>query len=356
MSRIPNLMSAVNLTAPRCLELVEEPIPKRRHDHDVLVRVCVVGICGSDIASYIGRPDKQSQYPSRLGHEFSAEVIGVGSENLEDARGKLLTPGSIVAVDPHRPCLKCEMCMRGRQNLCVDSGDPAFQKNGALSEYLVVPSTSCYAVSNSVSVFDAALIEPLAVAIHVMDRARVMFGDNVVILGAGPIGSLIARLACLSGANRVMVFDKFEWRLSQLQSLGVTTQTVSEVDVQQYVHSKTDGNGVDVVIEAAWLDDSVRQAIDVCRIGGRVVFVGTPRHHDSIEIKSSIARRKGLSIEFIRRTNHSFARAVDFVEAGGIATNEIVSHLFGLLDVVEAFEINARYESGVQKVLIDVSR
>lgn len=350
------VMAAVDLIAPRRFAVVREPIPALHTAHDILVRVRAVGICGSDIGSYIGRPDRPFGYPFRLGHEFSAEIVRVGSSGLEDSHGKPLEPGTLVGVDPNRPCMKCEMCEHGRQNLCLASEQPPFQRGGALSEYLSVPHSACFALSNSVNASDAALIEPLAVAIHVVDRAQPRLGDDVVVLGAGPIGSLIARLVSASGTNRVFVFDRFDWRLAPLAKCNMITKKVDDVDVITFVQSQTNGRGVDIVIEAAWMDDSVQQAIGVCKVGGKVLFVGTPRYRDSVEFVCSPARRKGLAIEFIRRTNQSFSRAVRLVEEKKVDVANLVSHVFPFSEVAAAFEINAAYAPGVRKVLIDVSQ
>jgi L-iditol 2-dehydrogenase len=344
---------AVDLVGPRQFQLMDECAP-RIGPTDVLLRIYAVGVCGSDIAVYAGSPYKVLEYPVRLGHEFSGEVVASGSTSLRDARGRRLAESTVVAVDPNQPCLVCEMCAAGRQNLCLEANSSPLKGGGALAEYVRVPARSCFSVAPSVDALQAALVEPLAVALHVIDRSALRIGHDVAIFGAGPLGTLVARLAAMYGASRVFAFDLFEWRLQPLRVLGIDAVRIGTCDPASYIATQTNNRGVDIAIEAAWMNESAQQAVASCKVGGRVLLAGIPRSRDAVEISCSTARRKGLALEFIRRTNSAFARALTMIEDGKIGVRDLVSHVFPLDRVVEAFELNSRYAEGVRKVLINL--
>jgi L-iditol 2-dehydrogenase len=346
-------MLAARLHGPSDLRIDHLPHPGAPERGEVLLRVRVTGLCGSDLHSYqdarIG--DTPVQNPMILGHEFSARVDTVGSEST-DGLNQPLQPGARVAVDPAQPCGHCELCQRGHPNLCRHlSFCGNFPVGGSLCEWMRMPAHCCFPMPDEIDDEEAALLEPLGVAIHAVDLARLRVAQTVVILGAGPIGLLLLEVARLAGAGAVWVSDPLSWRLQKAQALGGRPLLGTADEILRQLHRETEGRGVDVVIEAAWGGDTVAQAAELVCLGGRVVLVGIPSD-DRLTLKHSTARRKGLTIAMSRRMKHCYPRALDLARQRRIDLKGLISHRFSLQEAVEAFRLNAAYKENVVKVMV----
>lgn len=349
-------MTVVRLYGARDLRVDQAPMPPMPGPGQALLRVTAVGICGSDLHTYMdGRiGDTAVQEPLILGHEFAAVVVAAG-EDAYDGNFEPLLPGTRVAVDPAQPCGRCEMCEQGHPNLCRRLHFCGlYPDQGSLSEYILMPSRTCFPVPDTIDAAGAAMLEPLGVALHAVDLAKIKVADSVAILGSGPIGLYILQLVKLSGAEPVYISDKFGWRLEIAQRYGGIPINCDATDPVEAVMQATDGRGVDVVIEAAWADHSVQQAAEMARLGGRVVLVGIPGP-DELRMKHSTARRKGLTIRMSRRMKHVYPRAIKLAETGKIDLTGIISHHYPLRETPEAYAMNVEYEDQVVKVIVDVS-
>ena len=346
-------MLAARLHGPKDLRVERVPHLGPPGRGQALLRVLTTGICGSDLHSYLDARigDTPIKQPLILGHEFSAVVEAVGSESL-DGNFQPLKPGTRVAVDPAQPCHHCELCERGHPNLCCNL---AFCGNhpygGSLCEWMHMPARSCFPVSKHIDDEAAALLEPLGVAIHAVDLAKVKVASSVAILGAGPIGLLILQVARLAGANPIFVTDKFPWRLKLAGKWGGVSICCDREDAVDRIEEETHGRGVDIAIEAAWADESVSQAAEMARLGGRVVLVGIPGD-DRLALKHSTARRKGLTLVLSRRMKHVYSRAMQLAGRGSVDLKGLVSHRFSLSKAAEALRLNSAYRNNVVKVMI----
>lgn len=348
-------MTAARLHGPSDLRVETLAHPGPPGATQVLLKIQAMGVCGSDLHSYadarIG--DTVVGAPFILGHEFSAVVEEVGAEAL-DGRLEPIHPGVRVAVDPAQPCGHCESCLKGHPNLCSHLRFSSnYPDGGCLCEWMLMPAHSCFPVPDAIDDVEAALLEPLGVAIHATDLARIRVSDSVAILGAGPIGLMILQIVKLAGAHPVYVSDKFTWRLALAEKLGGIPIPCDDEDQVSRVQRETHGRGVDVAIEAAWGGDSVSQACEMARLGGTVVLVGIPGD-DRLSIKHSTARRKGLTILLCRRMKHVYPRAIDLTQRGAVDLKGLVSHRFPLARAAEAFAMNAAFRDGVVKTVIDV--
>ncbi|MCY4145362.1 MAG: alcohol dehydrogenase catalytic domain-containing protein [Chloroflexi bacterium] len=349
-------MQVARLYGPRDIRIADEPPPLRPARGEVRLHVGTVGLCGSDLHLYetgrIGYTNASS--PFVLGHEFMGVVDALGDEAL-DGLHEPLQVGQRVAVDPAVPCWRCELCEQGHPNLCPHhSFYGLYPEDGALRDYMTVSARNCFPMPDSLSDASGPLLETLGVAIHALDLAKLRIGHSVAVLGAGPVGLLIARLAVLAGADSVIVSDKFGWRLQKARAWGAGhTLNVDEVDAVAAVAELTRGRGVDVAIEAAWADQSVQQAVAMARYGGRLVLVGIPPD-DKLRIQHSAARRKGLTIMMSRRMKHTYPRAIQLAASGKVALDELVSHRFPLAQTADAYARNAAYAPGVNKVILQV--
>jgi L-iditol 2-dehydrogenase len=348
-------MTAVRLHGPSdmCVEQIPHPGPPG--PGQVLLRVTAVCICGSDLHSYkdarIG--DTAIEEPLILGHEFAGVVEAVGPDALAGDFQPLL-PGTRVGVDPAQPCWQCEMCELGHPNLCHNLHFcGAYPDHGSLCQWIHMPARTCFPVPDSLDDAGAALLEPLGIAVHAIDLARIRVADSVAILGAGCIGLTILQLAKLSGADPVFISDKFPWRLELAQKYGGIPINCDKVDQAQEVLKATNGHGVDVAIEAAWADHSVQQAAEMLRLGGRMVIVGISED-DQLQFRHSTVRRKGATIRLARRMKHTYPRSIRLAKSGAVDLLSMISHRFPLEKTPDAFALNAAYEDGVVKIVIDV--
>jgi L-iditol 2-dehydrogenase len=348
-------MLAARLHGPADLRVEQVPHPGPPGPGQALLRITAVGICGSDLHTYqdarIG--DTALQSPLILGHEFAGIVEAVGPDAL-DGHFMPLPVGARVAVDPAQPCGRCEMCERGHPNLCWRLHFCGlYPDDGSLCQWMHMPAHTCFPVPDTIDDAGAAMLEPLGIAIHAVDLARLRIAESVAVVGAGPIGLLIAQLARHSGADPLFVSDRLPWRLELARRFGAVPINFDEIDPVQAVLEATGGRGVDVAIEAAWSDHSVQQAAEMARMGGRLVLVGIPGD-DRLALKHSTVRRKGLTIRMSRRMQHTYPRAIRLAESGAVDLHSLISHRFPLERAAEAFALNVAYQDRVVKIVVEV--
>ena len=350
-------MLAARLHGLKDLRVSEVKPPGPPAAGEVLLRVNAVGICGSDLLAYQDRGLAKivRRRPLILGHEFSGEIAAVPPEGAIGGDGRPLTPGTRVAVDPARSCGRCEQCERGHPNLCTDLHFYGLHPDdGSLRTQMLVPARNCFALPPGISPAAGAMLETLGVAMHAVELARIRVAERIAILGAGPIGLCILQVAKLAGALPILVADPLPWRLKAAERLGAFPLPGNAAERLRIVETMTGSHGVDVAIEAAWADESIQQAAELCRPGGRLVLVGIPRD-DRLSLSHSTARRKGLPILLSRRMKHTYPRAIHLVESGAVDLEGLITHRFPLYEAPEAFIVNAVYPRRLIKVIIDVS-
>jgi L-iditol 2-dehydrogenase len=244
----PVTMRAARLHGIRDLRIEELPCPAPGPG-EVLLKVASVGVCGSDVHYYVhGRIGSQVVTdPIILGHEFSAWVASPG----DGVAG--LETGQLVAVDPAISCGRCEPCLQGHPNLCPHvrfCGTPPV--DGVFAEYAVMPAENCFPLPEWMDPVQGALLEPLGIALHSVDLAHLRPGGTVAVLGAGPIGLLIAAVARAAGAAEVYMTEPLEYRRRFAADYVADAALDSEQgDVVAVILGRTGGRGVDVAFEAA---------------------------------------------------------------------------------------------------------
>lgn len=327
---------------------VPVPVPGPR---DALIKVDVVGICGSDVHYYqhgrIG--DFVVEGDFILGHECAGEVAAVGSEV------KKLAVGDRVALEPGKTCGKCKYCKTGKYNLCPDVeffATPPY--HGVFTNYVTHPEDMCFKLPENVSNMEGALVEPLAVGLHASGMGEVKLGDTVVIFGAGCIG-LVTLLSCRArGASKVYVVDILENRLETARKLGATEAVnAKECDVLAKIAGLTDGQGADVVIETAGSEITVKQTADVVSRGGTVVLVGmTPKDETGYNFMKLMGKEGQLKTIF--RYRNLYPVAINAIASGAIDVKGIVSHEFDFDHVKEAFDFVSANAKDVVKAVIKI--
>jgi L-iditol 2-dehydrogenase len=284
-------------------------------DGELLLRVAAVGLCGSDrhwfVEGSIG--DAVIGRPLVLGHEFAATI-----ESGPRA-------GERVAVDPADPCGACEVCRSGLPHLCPTLRFAGHgPTDGALRTLLTWPERLVHSIPDSLSDAEGALLEPLGVALHALDLARVRPGTTAGVFGCGPLGLLLVQLLRMVGVG-VLAYDPLHHRLAAAEELGATAN--AEL-----------GDDVEVAFEAAGEDDALARAIEAVRPGGRIVVVGIP-DSDRTSFTASAARRKGLTIAISRRMEPAdLPRAIRVARSAPIELEGLITAQHALADWKPAFE------------------
>lgn len=298
---------------------------------EVLLRVTSVGLCGSDLHWYeeasIG--DARLSRPLVLGHEF-AGVIASGAR-----------AGQRVAGDPAVDCGHCGPCLEGRANLCLAMRFAGHgSTDGALRSLMVWPERLLTPIPDSIGDDEAALLEPLGVALHALDLAPVAPGERAGVYGCGPIGLLLIQVLRLAGASAVIATDRLEHRVAAAQAMGATDGFVVDADAGPDVSPArvlAREQTVDVAFEMSGSDEALADAIAAVRPGGRVVIVGIPAG-DRTAFEAAAARRKELALLLCRRMVASdLPHAVQVVTAGGIQLSPLISHRYPIASAPEAF-------------------
>lgn len=337
-------MRAAVLQDIRDIRVLDIPEPKPVADDELIIRVKAVGVCGSDLHSYLegGTTGPTCVRPFVLGHEFS------GVLTPDSARKAGLSADTLVAVDPSIPCGHCEWCHRGHTNLCPNVKFLGYAPhNGAMAEFVCVPRSAVHLVPDSIDPTGAAILETLGVAIHAMDLARPRLLESVAVLGCGPVGLLLVQLARLAGAGKIIAIDPVEQRTALACDLGADVACRSYAGVADI----TEGRGVDLVIEATDSSHGFEHAARCARIGGRIVLVGIPENNQYI-LSGAESRRKGLSIKFSRRMPEVYPRAIALAQGGRVKLTPLATHRFSLDQTPAAFEQQVARRDGIIKAII----
>jgi L-iditol 2-dehydrogenase len=337
----PTSTPGLRLTGVGRLDRVRVPVPAPAED-EVLIRVFAVGLCGSDAHWFeegeIG--DAVLGDGLILGHELSG-VIESGPRR-----------GERVAVDPSIPCLACPHCLAGRSNLCADlrfAGHGG--TDGGLRVHLVWPERCLVPIPDHVSAEAGALLEPLGVALHAIDLGRPEKDEQVVVVGAGPIGLAVVSALRARGMGPIVVTDRLPHRLQAALELGASQAIAATEDAEELelLMAAVDG-GAGVVIETAGNDMALGSALAAARPGGRVVLVGIPSGDRSCLVAST-ARRKELTLSMCRRMlPEDLVRAAALAGEGRVDLDALVSHRYPLAAGEQAF--SALVERSGLKVMV----
>jgi len=313
---------------------------------ETLLEVASVGLCGSDLHYFKdgGIGAAVIKAPFVPGHEF-------GGYLCEDVTELGLRAGQLVAVDPNKACGHCEWCHEGHPNLCPHVefiGAPPF--DGAMTSRIWAPKSQLVALPEGFDGLDAAMLEPLGVAIHAARLAKPRLLERVGVLGCGPIGLLILQVLKGAGAGEILACDPLPHRREIAARCGADRVFESVAGLVEASHG-----GCPLVVEATNSPNGFRDAVSAARIGGRIVLVGIP-DGDIYTLPAADARRRGLKIKFARRMGEVYPLAIQFLAAGKVDVRSIVTHRVGLGEVPGAFKALAENAPGYVKVLVDLKR
>ncbi|KAI5859640.1 GroES-like protein [Durotheca rogersii] len=329
------------LNRPHDVQFSDRPVPAIQSPHDVLVAVNYTGICGSDVHYWehgaIGHFVVKD--PMVLGHESSGTVVQVGSAV------SALKVGDRVALEPGYPCRHCGPCLGGHYNLCPDmrfAATPPY--DGTLTGFWTSPADFCYRLPDHVSLQEGALIEPLAVAVHIVRQATVTPGQSVVVMGAGPVGLLCAAVARAFGASTVVSVDIVESKLAFARSFCATHTYLSQrvapdqnaANIRREAGLDAAG-GADVVIDASGAEPSIQASLHVVRTGGTYVQGGMGRPDITFPIMALCLKEVTAKGSF-RYGSGDYKLAVELVATGKVDVKRLISSVVAFAEAEDAFK------------------
>lgn len=337
-------MKAAIMNEPFQIEIKEisrpEPGPK-----EVLVKMKVAGICGSDIHFYDGT-HPYARYPQVYGHELSGVVEAVGSDVTK------LKAGDRVVVEPAVPCGKCYPCRIGKYNCCVQIDMIGVVRQGGFAEFLTVPEDYAYLMPEGMSHEIGALCEPFTIGAQIVSRANPRQGSTVTILGMGPIG--LTALILLKNLHDVTVFavDVVPERLEQAKYFGAD-QLINpkETDTLAAVNSLTEGEGSNVVIECAGLKMTMEQSIQLVSPGGRIVIAGLTKNE--VSFPGILFTNKEVEIYGSRNNAGRFPEVIQFLNTHHEIANDFITRKMPFEDIAEAFQLAKGKPNEVVKIVLE---
>lgn len=332
-------MRAVVLSGPNQFAPAEIEKPQIGPD-EILLEMKAAAICGTDMRILTGKKTKGVRYPSVIGHEFCGVIAEVGA----DVKGYEV--GEKVAVANVIPCHHCSSCLRGRTNACLDRKAIGYEFDGGFEEYIRIPSI-CIENGNVVKLPEymsyqaGALIEPLSCCIRGLKNAGTGFNDDVLIVGAGPIGLFHLQLSKIAGARKVIVSEPNEQRRKVALELGADLAVdPTKEDLPAIVDRETNGQGMDVIVMAIGVPALVNSTLKLCKRGGTVNlfagFAGTGEstvevntiHYNEINVNGSTAYKL-----------EDYLAAAEMIKSGKIDADKIVTHRFKIEDFQKAYDV-----------------
>ncbi|MCX7845971.1 MAG: alcohol dehydrogenase catalytic domain-containing protein [Dictyoglomaceae bacterium] len=352
-------MKAVVVYGPFDYRLEERPIPKIGKE-EVLVKVLATGICASDVKTYYGfRVWGTEDIPAYIqapvipGHEFVGEVVELG-EGAKEKYG--LDIEDMVVSEQIIPCGKCRFCKEGKYWMCQQHDIYGFIKEkaeGSWAQFMKYPANAInHKVPKSIKPEYAATIEPLACAIHAVERGNIQLGDVVVIAGMGPIGLFMLQVAKLKGPDLVIAIDLKSYRLEIAKKLGADIViNPLEEDAVQRVFNLTEGYGCDVYIEASGSKSAIIQGLKMIRRLGTFVEFGV--HSEPVCVDwSVIGDVKELNIYGAHLGPYCYPKAIKYLEEGKVRADLIVTHTLPLENFKEGIELVHEGDKSLKVILI----
>jgi 2-desacetyl-2-hydroxyethyl bacteriochlorophyllide A dehydrogenase len=343
------MMKALLLEKPLSWRQIDIPEPSAPAAGEALVAVQRVGICGTDLSGYLGKMPFFS-YPRIPGHELGVEVVavGVGVTNVK--------PGDCCAVEPYLNCQRCYSCRRGFTNCCEHHQTLGVMCDGGLTERIILPARKLHPAPK-LTPDQCALVETLAIGCHAVRRGNSKAGENVLIIGAGPIGLSALEFVKLSGA-RPIVMDISERRIGFVRTkMGVPDTLVArgdESDVKS-IAELTNGQLADAVIDATGNNQSMVRALEFASFAGRVVYVGITQQNLAFPHAALMHRRELTLLASRNAPSPDFSRIIQLIQDGRIDTRPWITHHAAFEEVPAVFPAWLKPETGVIKAVVTVA-
>ncbi len=329
------------------IDILERPEPKLTKGDYVLLQVGACGVCGSDLHFYHWEPHVRSEItlPRILGHEVAGTVVEVGPDVTQ------FKPGDRVVTETWGGCGLCYYCRLGLFNHCMHQTRIGQQMDGGMARYVMVPYVSLYSIPDDMPFEEAAVIQPVGVALHCLERVELKAGDSLAVIGPGPIGILAAMLADLSGAHPVIMLglSADQARLDLVRQMGHEVVVTDHDDPVKAVRDLTQGLGVDVVLDASGGAGSLSLAVDLVRRGGQIGIIGLSPERP---FNPTAVALKELTIHgSYRRQPSTWYRAIRLVSSRKLDVRPLVTHRLPVAEAEEGFKILLA-RKGIKAVIV----
>jgi L-iditol 2-dehydrogenase len=342
-------MKALLLSEYNHLEMRDLPDPTQGPD-ELLIQVAACGICGSDVHGYDGSTGRRIP-PIVMGHEAAGIVAAVGTEVSGFA------PGDRVTFDSTVFCGVCDYCLRGEVNLCdnrqvigVSCGE--YRRAGAFAEFLTVPARVAYQLPDDLSFPEAAMLEAVSVALHGVVVSELRGKEIVLVIGAGMIGLLLLQAARAAGASRVYISDVDATRLKMAAELGADeTFLASGAALVEEILRRTQGRGVDVVLEAVGRDETIAAGIDCVRKRGTVTLVGNISPLVTLPLQKVVSRQ--IRLQGSCASAGEYPQAMEMIAKNKIKVASLITAVAPLSDGASWFERLHAREPNLMKIVLD---
>lgn len=336
-------MKAAVLEKPYHMEIREVDDPEPPGPGQVLIRVAVTGICGSEIQAYKGLHPYRIP-PVILGHELAGQVTAVGPGVTT------LQVGDRVTVEPQVGCGQCIPCRRGRYHLCHRKRVLGTQDwPGSYGEYIVAPQDVVYKLPDRLSYEEGAMVEPLAVGLHAVRRGGVQAGEHALVLGGGTIGLCTGVMAKLAGCSRVVVTDLYEYNRRKAEEMGLEGVLADSDGVRRAASSLNYGEGPDVVFVTVGTGPVVGEALSLVRKGGRVVMIAFFEGEIQFDLFPLVGSEE-IMIGSLMYTRDDFLATIEVLERGRIDAKPFVTKVMPINEAQRGMEIVHRKLENVVKV------
>ncbi len=339
-------MKALFLDKPGKTE-IREVEPRSPGVGEVLLRVQMVGFCGGDLNGYRGLFELQ-EYPNILGHEVGAIIEAVGSDVPDKIK-----PGMKVTLNPYLNCGTCISCRKGRPNACQDNKTMGVRRPGAMTNFITIDWRKLY-FSEKLSTRELALVEPLTVGFHAVNRGRVSQVDTVAVIGCGIVG-LGAVAGSVHRGARVIAIDIDDSKMRIAKAIGAKQGiNTSKVDLHDALMDITDGDGPDVIIEAVGNPATYRTAVDEVAYTGRVVCIGYAKA--PVEFNTGVFVRKEIEILGSRNCLGEFPEVIQYLEDGKFPVDMVISKEVGIDDAGAALHEWSVNPGPITKIMVNLEK
>lgn len=336
-------MKAIKVVKPFELEIVDIPKPEIENDDDVIVKITSGGICGSDIGIWNGS-NSLATYPRVIGHEFGGIVESVG-KNVTSVK-----PGDKVAVDPVISCGHCYACKIGRHNVCSTLEVMGVHREGGFAEYVKAPEKNIHLFHTDFDPSLLGLVEPYTIGMQINNRGNIHEGDQVLIMGSGPIGICAMQIAKSRGAQVIMT-DLVKSRLDKALQMGADeTVLVSEEDLESRLADFTHKEGIPVIIDTVCIPSSFEQAVQLVCPAGRIVCIGLKNQPSAITMAD--ITKKEITIVGSRLNCSCFDDVIAGFENGSLQPELLKTREFNFKDAAEAITLITEHPQDVMKVVL----
>ncbi len=344
-------MKALVLAEYNRLEIQDMPVPKIGPE-EVLIEVKACGICGSDVHGLDGSTGRRRP-PLVMGHEAAGVIAQIG----RDVRG--WAEGDRVTFDSTIYCGQCHFCRRGQINLCENRrvlgvSCDEYRQHGAFAQYVAIPQHVLYRIPNGVAFHRAALLEPLAIAGHAVQRTRVSLADTAVVVGAGMIGLLVVQMLRVAGCGQIIAVDLNERRLQLACKLGADEGLRADAAPTAAILQRTGGRGADIAMEAVGITPTIQLAVASLRCGGQLTLVGNLSPKVELPLQAVVTRE--LTLNGSCASCGEYPACLELLARGAVNVDAVISAVAPLEEGAAWFQRLQQRDEGLLKVVLTPNR